>query len=120
MSHDKNETKRTTLLQRLAVKAAERDERIFPAHPRLPAEYADLKADWSDFDTFIMGLADRALSGDRLKPEDVEPYRPRYEEVRARLRRMENDFPNLSHTYIQEFQFLEEMLEILRQIAREQ
>ncbi len=110
---------RLLLLKQLAAKSVEQGDRLFPPRPRLPPEYADLKVDWSDFDTFVMGLAGRALSEEHLRPEDVEPFPARHDEVRDRLRRLERDYPDIAPKYVEEFRFLEEMLEILRRLAHE-
>jgi len=88
---------------------------LFPKG-RLPEKYDDLHAEWAQLDGFVAGLAESTLAGKKWSPEEIEPYG--YAEFRQRLERLEAEHPDIASPYIEAFQHLEDMLELLRAITR--
>ncbi len=105
-------------LQVLANMYQEQQRRKFPRLHPLPAEFDDLNAEWADLGGFVAGLSHRALAGRRLRPEEVVPYGQI--EFRQRLERFRSNYPEISRPFLDEFEFLDRILDLLLQIAEAQ
>lgn len=103
-------------LRVLGTKYAELERRQFPRTHPLPEEFDDLYAEWAELDGFVVGLTQRALAGKRLSPEEVVPFR--HLAVRQRLAEFSDRHPEVARPILDEFNFLDDILDLLGQIAR--
>lgn len=101
------------LMELLARMHEEQKGRVFPRRD-LPYEFRDLYAEWVEYDGFVAGLAMSLLSGRLLSADDIGPFKSR--EYRELLRRLRDHRPDLAKLYAAEFDFLDEMVELMRTI----
>ena len=102
-------------LDSLADKYRRNRSLLFPKG-RLPSEFSDLHPQWAELDGFVSGLAERALAGEMLRPEEVEPFG--YAGLRRLLEVLKAEHPDIAEPYLALFDHLDEMLNILRAISQ--
>jgi len=104
------------MLDSLAERYRSNMHLLFPKG-RLPRDYSDLYPEWAQLDGFVSGLAERALSGENLDPQEVEPFG--YGDLRRKLEKLKTEHPDLATPYLALFDQLDDILNILRAIARD-
>lgn len=106
----------TDLLDSLAEKYRYNRRLLFPKG-RLPSDFSDLHPQWAQLDGFVSGLAERALAGEALSAEEVEPFG--YAELRRELEMFKERYPEIAGPYLAVFDHLQGMLDILRACAQQ-
>src|SRR5438445_10749692 len=95
----------------LAEKYRRNRSLLFPKG-RLPSEFSHLQPQWAELDGFVSGLAERALAGEMLRPEEVEPIC--YAGLRRELEELKAEHHDIAEHYLALFDHLDEMLKIIQ------
>jgi len=97
----------------------EQKHRLFPrSSERRPVKYSNLYAEWAELDGFVAGLAESALAIRRPTAEEIEPFG--YQKLSKELQEIEQEYPEVSRPIVEEFRFLERVLEVLRTLSKEE